>query len=541
MTERSSVLLASHAVQRLDNLLLVRVYPVNVQQSSDDVDDDDDEEDRVAAETNYRTIVPFSSDTVSGWVDETCEQLQQQWPTEDGASQYRNQTIHHTSSPTRYDLACSYLLLEQPSREAPWHVIGSGRLTECFESSGGNAAAATYILVFPHFQGRGHGRRLMKMQEEEAKRLGYHYVYLWTRAAVDFYEKIGYQTSHRVSLKRPCLKTLSATNVQSLEQVLLKRNKAFGNCETNDKTKKLETVTLLPKSPSDGSTAGKEEDVWLRKRLLEHVGSTLVPPTERQQEIQLYMENLFQRPDNAPSTSCAAICYRWNPNVAWQQQIGPSCGLVAIRMIRDYYYSLCEAKSDPSDKAVPSLLAKAQESGYTQDGELFDAEHLSELLHRQIGNFECQQFSSLQVKTRDFDNVSLVELDATLQQGGFWVIPYDSNPRTKLPAKLQGKHAHWGIVVGILYAGKNLSLPKDDCELSCMQLKNEQTPFDLGESMEKDCFLCVQHSLWSQWAIAPFNEWKASNYQLTSMDDYKFTLSPTNLNLQNRIIQVTCA
>ena len=80
-------------------------------------------------------------------------------------------------------------------------LYSHGRLTECFESAGGNAAAATFIVVDSKYRGQGLGRHLMKGLEKEAERQGYHYVYLWTKTAIPFYKKIGYHECQRVSLK----------------------------------------------------------------------------------------------------------------------------------------------------------------------------------------------------------------------------------------------------------------------------------------------------------------------------------------------------
>jgi hypothetical protein len=86
----------------------------------------------------------------------------------------------------------------------------------------------------------------MTLLEEEAKRLGYHYVYLWTQTAVPFYVKIGYVSCHRVSLYRACLKQLETKQISTLEAMLRQRNKAAGCVE---QPSAQETI-LLP--PSDG-------------------------------------------------------------------------------------------------------------------------------------------------------------------------------------------------------------------------------------------------------------------------------------------------
>jgi GNAT superfamily N-acetyltransferase len=121
-----------------------------------------------------------------------------------------------------------------------------GRLTECFEGAGGNAAAATYIVIESTFRGIGYGNVLMALLEEESKRLGYHYLYLWTQTAVPFYVKIGYVSCHRVSLYRACLKQLEVEQISTLEDMLRQRKKDSGAPE---KPNARETI-LLP--PSDG-------------------------------------------------------------------------------------------------------------------------------------------------------------------------------------------------------------------------------------------------------------------------------------------------
>jgi GNAT superfamily N-acetyltransferase len=70
-------------------------------------------------------------------------------------------------------------------------MVGHARLSECFESYGGAAAAVTYVIVDKTARGQGLGRQLMLMVENEARRLGYHYLYLWTKDAAPFYLRCG--------------------------------------------------------------------------------------------------------------------------------------------------------------------------------------------------------------------------------------------------------------------------------------------------------------------------------------------------------------
>jgi N-acetylglutamate synthase-like GNAT family acetyltransferase len=579
-----------HVVQTHDNLLLVRIYRQQQQQQQNEKSSSASttsssvvvenngaqvptqhtpgltgEEENDSNNNNHNECeidLSVSSSEVSSWIQNAARLLQQQWPTttttNDGTSYYEPLMVHHTPSAcSNYPLACSYLLIRQKEAPSRHSVLGHGRLTECFESAGGNAAAATYILIDKEYRGYGYGQRLMELLEKESNKLGYHYVYLWTKTAVSFYkDRLGYQECHRVSLKRPCLKKLSTTSVQSLEATLSKRlqvhtqkNGITTKENVSNKNKRLETITLLPESATTGTDQQDDDDVWLKKRLVEHVGSTLVPIDERLQEIK----QSFFGMQSATGSTCY---YRWNPRIAWQPQIGPSCGLVAIRMIRDYYYDLVyndnNNNSMEHQAVFPSLLSQAQQSGYTQDGEIFNAEHLAELLYRQIGDYgketaTTKSKSLFEIQTREIRSISRKEIDETIRQGGVWIIPYDSNPRTKLPTKLRGNHAHWGIVVGICYHQDNDEVGTGTTTAAAdtwMELDNNSTvPIHLVHDSSSKCHLFIQHSLSRHWSIAPFDDWIESNQQLTSVDEHKFQLldGPSQLNLQNKIIQViTC-
>jgi len=183
------------------------------------------------------------------------------------------------------------------------------------------------------------------------------------------------------------------------------------------------------------------------------------------------------------------------------------------------------------------------------------------------------------VRTRVISSLTIEEIDYTLKQGGLWILPYDSNPRTKLAGQYQGKHAHWGILVGILYSERTKAETKttttldatiDDKRVTVMDgslTKNKERgkgkihridrfPVPLLLPLEEDgqihtnsntvvsdysSYWCVQHGLASQWCIAPMEDWIKSNQQLISINDQKFTLlnGESDLNLQNRIIQVS--
>lgn len=616
--------LAAQSVQSIGDLFLIRVF--EKQHSASCCNDKTDD----GLGSSSVDIEHASPSVVSSWVRTTARILQEQWPRQQDGQRpaihskpyttnsghdkseesnapidedsnydyYRKFLVHHEQSYPCYNLACSYILVQQKiyGSTKTTNIMGHGRLTECYESAGGNAAAITYVLINPAWRGKGYGKYLIRLLELEAKskkRLGhqYHFLYLWCKTTImPFYERNGYKHSrNRLSLQRPCLKVLTPTSVQSLEAIFQRRQKHVQTglaAESSGNTrKKLETVTLLssssvlPGAKMDESIGQdrcqdhcpqliKEEDVWLRKRLVDHVESIQISERDRMDELEHFATSV-NTPNMTSKNWNPKIKYfcRWNPKVPWQMQIGPSCGLTAIRMVKDFYYDAIteghERKLQQEETSNgSSLLADAQERGYTQDGEIFDASHLGELMGDQLqatGGSEYfrnkvsrgnkvhsygtkeRSTDSIAVRMREISSVTAKDVDSTLRNGGVWIIPYDSNTRTKLPSRMQGKNAHWGIVVGIIYATRNY----DDVDRPLLTFLENDNEFPVAmhqlDETTKECntYWIVQHSLSSKWAIAPMKEWVDSNQQLVCVNEDKFKVSKVgSLNLQNRIIQI---
>ena len=354
------------------------------------------------------------------------------------------------------------------------------------------------------------GSLLMSLLEEEAKRLGYHYIYLWTKTAISFYEKIGYRICQRVSLKRACLKMLKSNEVESLETFLLKRQSAKSPPQIKLKQQsvkqKKETV-LLP--PDDDDITGNN-DVWLRKRLVENVGSVQIPIEKRLEDIS----NTIQNHPNSSNFDW----YHQILNLPWQAQIGPSCGLAALRMVREHFLG-----EQMRHQQLPSLLGEAQERGYTTDGEVFNANHLRELANVVCG-IDCEIWSTRKLIPSDVCKILLAK--------GVFIIPYDSNARTRLPCKLLGQGAHYGIIIGILTGRKRIN--DDEGSSTTQSLKPLQDMDSLEQQNIEDVYLVVQHSLSPALSIARFCDFLDSNGQLVEVDDRKFDTN--DLDLKDRII-----
>eukprot|EP00037_Helgoeca_nana_P025645 m.283778 g.283778 ORF g.283778 m.283778 type:complete len:348 (+) comp27009_c1_seq2:1651-2694(+) len=245
--------------------------------------------------------------------------LHTEWPRGGTAAAYAEKVAHSTPGVAPvYALPCSYVLVTDGE------CVGHGRLTECFEGSGGSAVAATYIIIAPSQRGTGLGSVLMRLLEVEATSLGYHYVYLWTHTAVGFYRRLGYMMCEKVSLHRACLQALDREQVDGLERMLSLR---LGRGPPAVKQPNPESAADEVGAGTTGNAefsehAAAEDDVWLKKRLVESVGSAVFPL----EEMLPQMENAAAAHTGQPPNVTAGKASGWEYSllqVPWQRQIGP--------------------------------------------------------------------------------------------------------------------------------------------------------------------------------------------------------------------------
>ena len=509
-------------------------------------------------------------------------------------------------------------------------------------SSSSSAVAATYIIISKDKRNCGYGTALMSLLEFAAtygKSLSptsslsktilssYHYLYLWTRSAVPFYvRKCNYHQCQRVSMIRDCLKIITFQQASSLEESLLKKRLkqmsllSNSHQEQQHPSKMLstqsstETILLPPPTRSGGDNAERgsgvglqssdnDSDVWLCKRLVEFVPSFRLPMQVRIKQIQQFIKNTHY--------GSKVLGYFYiQPSVPWESQIGPSCGLAALRMVHRYYYSLSNVRSirhhqhsDDVDKKENgpgfgyhsqrtsptsewpthsftfSLLRHSQRQGYTIDGEMFDAQHMLEISNRLIAASatatSCDKFNEknsasscpYQCHLQSLSELSPWNIYQVLSNrekiysreqhccGGLYIIPYDSNPRSKLPSsQFKGKYAHYGVIVGIVVVNNGMegeeklkeqngrdagkSAPRlDTCgsativelhPLHNLKAEDRSRLFEMSSiknsccNANDDILLLVQHSLSTKLCIATWREFAESNLQLKTCDTLKF-------------------
>lgn len=284
---------------------------------------------------------------------------------------------------------------------------------------------------------------------------------------------------------------------------------------------------LLP--PGANQELEMPDDVWLRKRLVESLPCEIIPEKNRFFEIVSAMQDR----SDVEVSSWAYILH----NIPWNRQVGPSCGLAALRMLH-------AAANGPDKVASPidniqvegaSLLQYAIHNGMTVDGEIFDATQLLAL---------CQATGRLQCRIQSFRETNAKIMIDQLLKNQLVIFAYDSQPMTRQPCKNGGRTAHYGVVVGVL-----LESPQD-CfrkSLTIDKLK-EHKPRDLkmigtlasAEEALTACskiYLLLQHGLSNKLLIGPWEEFFESNQQLQYVDEKKYPGSPP-MNLADHLLVV---
>lgn len=346
----------------------------------------------------------------------------------------------------------------------------------------------------------------MTLLERQAEHLGYQYVYLWTNTAVPFYHKLGYQECERVSLHRECLKGLESQQVSQLENLLMKKTTAPTTNGTPNRSMVPQSETILLPPPSMGGNT-QEKDVWLRKRLIEAVSSIRITDAERLTEIREKLRELHTDSSSIDHFINCQWLYRLVP-VPWQQQVGPSCGLAALRMLYEHYH-FCPGHNHAADSIpCPSLLKHTQERGYTNDGEVFDANNLLET---------AQSACQLSCEMRSCRGTSVLDMLELLLQGGTAILPYDSTPITRKPGKMSGHNAHYGIIVGLVLGCETEHETANDADVD---LEEYQPLAHSGKEKRANAILLlVQHSLSRDVVMESMGDLWASNAQLVGNGD----------------------
>jgi hypothetical protein len=286
----------------------------------------------------------------------------------------------------------SWLLID---RDDPTTVLGHARLCPGLTTTSnieytGLSGVVTSVVIYPALRGRGLGLQLMRLVEAEALKQGYCILALWTHDADEFYDKLGYMRCEQrraVTTMVSAFESLNHSALNKLEGVLSRRLDSVTNGEL--------VQPLVAANSSQCQPAEPRSTIWMRKRLVDELPLQLIPAQKLLTNIHracrarrdLEKDSPQPRADGwdvamhmvvgsdsanagAPHSielteeGCAGHFTHLSapgpgpgPGLPWSQQVGPSCGLQALRFAK---YILCG-----SDRSMHRTIVASGDGGGT--------------------------------------------------------------------------------------------------------------------------------------------------------------------------------
>lgn len=419
----------------------------------------------------------------------------------------------------------------------------------------------TSVIVADVYRGKGYGASLMKLIEMEAIKLGYCFLYLWTSDAVDFYRKLGFSECPRLTESVSAFRSVGSSSISKLENLM-----ALRFAKSNDET-------VLPPH-SNTST------VYMKKRIRDELPLEAIGIEDF---CKVGLSQVFNSLEYGAPTGPIDLFVR---SVPWSRQVGPSCGIQAIRMVLaalSHFPQELDLRSVTGPRRS-SLLQRAIDAGCSAEGELFDIDAIARLA---ISEGLC-------AVVQNVDDLGWEGIVSVLDpghtngetQGGLLIFPYDRGKTGGLPEPLGGRHAHHGVVCGYALApaassvsvapsSTSNSLGQKERVVTCrIAAKSPQSPENgntyieqtfrrklsdderkstceehMHVSLEKEWpMLIVMQGMHSHPVIAPYKKWRDSNAQLGSShenvrrewEEKGWKVPPEGPNLSGKCVVITC-
>jgi hypothetical protein len=193
----------------------------------------------------------------------------------------------------------------------------------------------------------------------------------------------------------------------------------------------------------------------------------------------------------------------------------------------------------------PALLARAQQLGYSSQGEMFSALNLAKLANDELGNF-----IKAEVYEGDWDAALLVRLLEHLRNGWPVMFAYDV-AKNHEPSLQGGASAHWAAMKGFLVAAPdsfpcpspaatNL-FPYEGGSFWYLNTPNRD-PIDLLTAVDTaKLWIVCQHAKSKHQFLWSFDNIKDSNYNLLNCDTSKLekdgiTTNPSLHELRKHLV-----
>ena len=518
------------------------------------------------------------------------EMLAYEWP-EGGGKSARLSSLKRDSGGVMGGGYC--LVIAREGGECVSEVVSEGEVevvgyakVEASKSTGvdsfgnGVVGIVTSVVVANNWRTRGLGVRLMGLLESVTAQEGFHYLYLWASEdiAKGFYGKVcGFSVCQQeAGLVSAALDRLEEKSVGRLESMLSRRMTGVGmrNSAIN-MSNEVEVNTRVDSEIDSGGGEGSRQDkvrkmMWMSKRInfedcpLQYyscesddcvgvassgqgkgLGSwksalcqsmLLADPVQQQAWLGRCRGDKGEEKDILYEV---ISCMRFLP---WTQQIGPSCGIQAARMVSRALQGLWEAgRCDlqsfivtpsslptqtlqlkcrdsprvpslalsftpqfPDVSSIFNLLPWAVQRGYSSHGELFDIAHLVDVLERQLREDIPNRGDSTQLPLLDIEVKNFAELGwrgvhnvlTSSEAPGFVILPYDRDrKRGSKPCLREGLSAHYAVLCGVIIPQEGSSSWDERAEGDVVSL------------------IAIQ-SMSPNPVVATYTEWSQSNLQL---------------------------
>ena len=391
--------------------------------------------------------------------------------------------------------------------------VGHARLvaaaaTDRDDAAGGRCAIATSVVVERARRGAGRGTRMMQALEAFARRAGFTYVYLWTDDAVRFYARLGYLETEGASADAAALRKLPRRSLSALEGLFAGRADAAS------------AASAATAGQQQGECERLEQTVHMRKRLVEELPLRAAPSTAALLGALRRTAGRAVDGRRAGGVWSARIA-----RVAIAAQVGPTCGLAALRMARSHATARGECTAGGAGAAACqgalSLLAVARARGYSVDGEVFDVGHLCDLA-RGVCGLDAAVVAWPAPR----------QLVAAFEAGHVFVVPYDRGEAEHgAPACRGGTRAHYALLVGCASrcssdsdgggsggSSSSSSSSTDEGSPTAPLMVLSTAPLaSEGTITDADIIIVGQHGMSSHPVAATFDAWRTSNAQLTAV------------------------
>lgn len=456
--------------------------------------------------------------------------LDAQWPTVAGAAGRERQLRR-----SRATFPTSFVALDQsPAGGEHSRVLGHVLVRAASEVADGLSAIAFSVVVSPVARRRGVGRFLMDGAEREARARGFSYLYLFTDDMEAFYSSCGYKRCERIAAVGQVARHFASDTLSALQQMVARQAARHAGASHGDDS-----------APAGTDAVASADAVWMRKALVE---ATAPEPTRReadcralaaaaaeawtspQREVEeAVLLALGQHGEGPLGASVgASVCASGATvvDMTWERQVGPSCGLALLRILRRFLHDRQPSVSPPPP---PESIPPAMLAAVAQTTPALVVEPLAPLAHnasllaaakaRRISN-EGELFSNMFMAQLAADAIgarmAVVPLEArvvmrTVAAKVPVLVAYDRDPNTHRPGLFGGLRAHWGLVRGCAWRPPTSSGggEGDGCSFGSSGGGGggpDQAPFEL--------VVLVTHAMSAHAFCCRFDELAASNAQL---------------------------